>query len=250
MDLALEHFLGSEEFVKRIYDVIEQMERQKRILTTHFLTPSEALIVERICGNTIRYIKDGGYENAQRVRMMFTPYESEETIPISIVKASYNPNFGSLDHRDFLGALMNIGLEREKIGDLLIIEHDLYAICCQDVENYICCNLTKIKRTKVNFKAVEEKLVYEEKRNYIQKNVTSLRLDSIVAAITNLSRAKAQDLIREKSVKVNHLVLEQISYLCNNNSTISIRGYGRFVFTKVLKKTKKERFVIEIGVVQ
>ena len=74
--------------------------------------------------------------------------------------------------------------------------------------------------------------------------MSSLRLDVLVSAFSHLSRAKAQQLIKNGLVKVNHLVLEDCSYLCYNNSVISIRGHGRFLFQDVTKKTKKDNFVI------
>ena len=75
-----------------------------------------------------------------------------------------------------------------------------------------------------------------------------MRLDTIVACLANVSRGKAQEMIASQRVKVNHVVLEQSTFVCNNNSAISIRGYGRFYVREVIKKTKKDRLVIDVGV--
>ena len=77
--------------------------------------------------------------------------------------------------------------------------------------------------------------------------VSNHRLDQIVASCINSSRSKAQALIKGGKVSLDHLPLEDCSLLCNNNAVISIRGYGRFVFRGLIKKTKAYHWVAEIG---
>lgn len=86
----------------------------------------------------------------------------------------------------------------------------------------------------------EGEVTYEPKIRYEHKIVSSLRLDVLVSSFANISRKKAQELIRAGLVKVNHVILEETSYLCNNNSAISIRGHGRFYFNEIVKTTKKD----------
>ena len=74
-----------------------------------------------------------------------------------------------------------------------------------------------------------------------------MRLDSIVSALINVSRTKAQSLIDDKMVFVNYKLLEEKSYLCNNDDTISVRGYGRYVIMEVVKTTKKQRLLLRLG---
>lgn len=248
--MHLEHYRGNEEFAKRVYDQIDQMERQQRMIITPFFSPDQIRIVETICGKQTYYVKDGGYVGAERCRFAYMPYEQEVTMPICILCASYSSAYGKLQHRDILGALMNLGIERELLGDLLVSEQDIHILCDREIANYLQCNLTKIKRTTVHFKVVEAELNYEANITYEQRIVSSLRLDALVATLTKVSRSKAQMMIQAGLVKVDHVVLEQSAYLCDNNSAISIRGYGRFEFSKVVKKTKKDHFVIAVGVYQ
>lgn len=251
MRIHFEHYRGNEEFVKRLYDRIDQMERQNRTIITPFFSPDQCAIVESICGNQILYKKDGGYEQAERCRFAFYPYDDEEVVlPLSILKAKYSSSFGKLSHRDVLGALMHLGIEREKFGDIIITDTEVYIFCDPDIDNYIICNLTKIKRTSLHFKNSEMNITYVPDIQYERKIVSSLRLDAIVASFAHISRKKAQELILAGFVKVNHVILEQTSYLCNNNSAISIRGYGRFQLQEVVSKTKKNHLVISVGMYQ
>lgn len=251
MHIHFEHYRGNEEFVKRLYDRIEQMQRQNRTIITPFFSPDQCAIVDSICGNQILYKKDGGYEQAERCRFAFYPFDDEEVlVPLSTLKASYSPNFGKLTHRDVLGALMHLGIEREKFGDIILQDAAVYIFCDPDIHTYLLCNLTKIKRTSLHFKNHNDMIVYAPEIQYERKIVSSLRLDAIVASLAHVSRRKAQELITAGFVKVNHVILEQTSYLCNNDSAISIRGFGRFQIQEVLMKTKKNHLVISVGMYQ
>ena len=246
--IHLEHFRGNEEFAKRIYDLIDLCTRRNRMIITPFFSPDQRVICERICGNQIAYRMSEEYEGVERVRFAFLPYEEDVIFPNVILKATYASNFSTLTHRDVLGALMHIGIEREKMGDIIVNDHELYVIVDEEIENYMICNVTKIKRTSVHFTRCEQIAQAKQELRYSHHIVSSLRLDVIVASLARVSRAKAQQMIVAGSIKVNHVVLEQTSFLCNNNSTISIRGVGRFHFADVIKRTKKDHYVIDVGV--
>ena len=243
-----EHYRGNEDFVKRIYDMMDLMERRKRILVTPFFSPDQCNICETIFGKQIHYQKFGGYAQAERNRYVLLPYDDDEAdFKIATLKASYSSQFGHLQHSDVLGAIMNLGIEREKIGDLIVLDDEIIIFVDQEIENYIVCNLTRIKRSTIHFSPYLGEVEYTPNIQYSNVIVSSLRLDVLVATLAKVSRKKAQDMIRAGFVKVNHVVLEQISSLCNNNSVISIRGYGRFVFVEVEKTTKKDHYVILVG---
>lgn len=248
MPIHFEHYRGNEKFVKRIYDLIDLMERRRRIVVTPFFAPDECNICDAILGHQIPYRKSGGYQGAERCRYALLPYEDElADLKITILKATYSPQFGKLAHPDVLGAILNLGIEREKIGDLIVKDNELIIFVDEEIENYIVCNLTRIKRSNVHFKRYEGEVTYEPKIRYEHKIVSSLRLDVLVSSFANISRKKAQELIRAGLVKVNHVILEETSYLCNNNSAISIRGHGRFYFKEIVKTTKKDHLVILAG---
>lgn len=166
---------------------------------------------------------------------------------IVCLKAVFSSRFTSLSHRDVLGALLHLGIERELLGDLIVKEKEIFIFADKEIEAYIMSNLTRIKHSSVHFKPYEGTLSYTPEISYEHKIVSSMRLDVLVSTLAKVSRKKAQQMIWSGQVKVDHLTLEETSYLCNNNSAISIRGYGRFHIKEVVKRTKKDHLVIEAG---
>lgn len=243
----MEHYRGNEEFVKRVFDLMEQCERRRRMIITPFFSPDQIAITKSLCGHQIVYEQNGGYEGAERCRFAFLPFSCTPDFKIVQLKASYFSRQERLTHRDVLGAVMNLGLERDKIGDILVQDDHIYVFCDQYAANYIISNLMRIKRVSVHFEESEDVVEANSSIRYAHHIVSSLRLDALVASLAKVSRAQAQSMIMAGQVKVNHVPLEQTSYLCNNNSAISIRGYGRYHFKEVLKKTKKDHFVIDVG---
>ena len=160
----LQHFRGNEEFVKRLYDLIDQMQRYRRICITPFFTPEEASIAQSICGKQILYRMDGGYPNAERVRFAFLPYDDEEpAFPTICLKANYSSSFSKLSHPDILGAIMHMAIESGYDWRFIIEDDRIYIFCDEMVENYITCNLTKIKRCSLHFQRTNEPIQHEQK---------------------------------------------------------------------------------------
>lgn len=247
---VVEHFRGNEAFVRRIYDLMDQVERRQRIIVTPFFTPLETQICEQLLPKTFPYVKDGGYDGAQRCRFALLPYPCDADTSIVALKATYHTQYAKIDHRDVLGAVMNLGIERETIGDIIVNDGYIYLYVDKELESFIVSMLTRIKRCHVQFSVCEEEISHCVEISTKQVIVASLRLDVVIASMIHVSRSKAQALIQSKLVKVQHVVLEDTSHLCNNNSVISIRGYGQFQFFEVLKMTKKNHFVILIGTYQ
>lgn len=234
--------------MKRIYDQIDQMQRYRRICITPFFTPEEANIAQTICGKQTSYRMDGGYEGAERVRFAFLPYEDEVAVfPTICLKATYSKAFSTITHRDVLGAIMHCGIERDMIGDLIIEDDKIYIFCDEAVENYLSCNLTKIRRCSVHFQRTNDTILHEQTLIYETKIVSSLRLDVMVSTLAHVSRGKASELIRAGLVKVNHTINQQPSTMMKENTPISIRGSGRYTFLHVKNKTKKDHLVVEIA---
>ena len=245
----LQHFRGNEEFARRMYDLIDQMQRYQRVMITPFFTPEEARITQMICGKQILYQMAGGYPGAERVRFAFYPYEDDEvSFPTICLKATYATAFSTITHRDVLGAAMNLGIQRDTLGDMIIADGEIYLFADEKIENYICCNLTKIKRSSIHFQRSDKQIDHTVEKSKETRIVSSLRLDVLVSSLAHVSRGKASELIKAGLVKVDHMVTLQGSYTCKENSMISIRGKGRFIFDHIAKSTKKDHLVIEIQV--
>ncbi len=245
----LEHYKGAQELAVRFMDQITMCQRQNRVIFTPFLSQGEGMIFTSLCGKEQPFLYDGGFKNARRCCYALLPYEDMPvSFPICVLKAVYRSRFEVLTHRDVLGAFLHQGIEREQIGDLLIKEDAVYVAVSEKISSFLINQVTKIRHTSLHFERYEGSLEYEEKFTLRYYNVSSLRMDAIVAGMCQISRAKASSLIASGMVKVNDLPLETGSSLCHNNSTVSIRGYGRFQFIEVQHTTKKNRFVIEVRV--
>lgn len=243
----LEHYRGNEEFVKRILDLKDLAIRQHRLLITPFLTPQEQSIAKKVIGNSLLIYIDGGYEGAEMCRVGLSPYEQEEGLKITLLHASYKGMGKRLAHKDVLGAMMHIGIERSQFGDIVIQEQDIYIVVKQELQTFIQQELVQIGRIAVQFEPYTGTLSNTQTMQYVTRTISSLRLDCVVAACANISRTKAEALIKGKLVKVDHMPLEDCKCLCNNNSTVSIRGYGRFHLSTTGRVSKKGRLVVEIG---
>ena len=191
----------------------------------------------------------GGYPDAERRMLQFYPYGFEkETFPIvCLCIRPVSPKFAdSLTHRDFLGALINLGIDRSKLGDILIEENTAYVFVFSQIADYITGLLTKVKHTKVEaFLCDVPKTAIVPHFKTKQSTVTSVRLDSIIAAAFNLSRSAAVRYISSQAVFINGRLSESASAVLKNNDIISVRGLGRFKFEDTSLKSKKDKFVVK-----
>lgn len=238
-----EHFQGDEEFVKRMLDLMDRMQRSYRVIYTPFLTSAQQQICRQIFGKQILYRFFGGYPMAEHQCLVLYPdecYEDRIHMPICCLKATFAKKYGSLEHRDVLGALMNLGIRREQFGDILVQDGTVYVFVLEDIKEYIKLNCDRIKRFSVQFEECDEEVHHEVSLEYHSIIISSLRLDAVVSQITHVSRSKAQAMILAKLVKVDQMILEDCSYLCNNNCVLSIRGYGRFLMCLKTVKRKRE----------
>lgn len=236
---------GNEYFGIRVHDWIEQAEKYHSPTITPFLNESEVAIVKKICGNKIAYHEDGGYDEANYKRVIFLPNREDDFSLVVCLVATFNPKFNEIGHRDVLGALMNLQIARNQIGDLWVEGNRIILYTTHSQSAYIQQNCTKIKRSSIQFN--ESSQHYAQVINRIKStvSVSSERLDAVISAMIQKPRGIAQDLIRDGSVKVNHEILEDSSKLCNNEDTISIRGFGKYIYRGVIKTTKKDRYLIE-----
>ena len=240
------HFKGQEEFVSRMLDLLEKSERYRKVFFTPFLNENEIDILKKLPHHCFIY-EDGGYDKAERKRVAISYYEEDIEIPVVIMHATYDEKFMNITHRDVLGSLMGMGIEREVIGDIIVGDGHIFIVVSKEMEDYIHYSLTQVKRANVIFEKCDEIIEINENKVYSEATIASLRLDAVIGAITHLSREKAQNLIRGGRVKVNQVVLEECDFLCNNNITVSIQRYGRFSVETTNRTTRKGRYVIRIG---
>lgn len=237
-----QHYKGYEDLIARIDDLLFQYETYHKSVATNFLTEEEIEVSKRYLGKQHDYTIDGGYEGSQRGRLIFL-YDSD-TYVIGL-KCHLNNKFIKLSHRDVLGAIMSLNIEREMIGDIFVNEDGIVFFAHPNIAEYLIMSLRRIHNVNVEFDYLTE--TFHPVINYkiIKDTISSTRIDVIVASLCHTNRTNAQRLIKSKMVSVNHQTIEDYAKLCNNNCTISIRKYGRFEFLGVIKTTKKDRLLVE-----
>lgn len=191
----------------------------------------------------------GGYDAAERVIAAFG--DEAYAYPIDCIKIEpTNPKFADkLTHRDFLGSLMNLGIERDTLGDIVIKDNTAYLFCLSKISEYIIYELDRVKHTNVKCSICDSvpqflnELPDEEKIT-----VSSLRVDTVSAAVFNLSRNAMTQLVNQQRVFINSKTIYKDSVLLKDNDRVSVRGYGKFIFTKVYNETKKHKQLIGIRI--
>lgn len=238
---------------KRLIDLSNQAFRRDIVTFSDFLNLNELNILHTTPKDmfSAQYKTFGGYELSERQMAAFLPdaLYYEYRFPISIVEVEpVNQRFSEdLTHRDYLGSLMNLGLERSKFGDIIIEEKKALIFVCEDVAEYIADNLTRIRHTVVKTSIREDvEISYEPKYELLKGTVPSVRLDTVLAVAYPLSRSKLTAYIEAGKVFVNGKLITSNGYQLKEGDIISVRGMGRIAYEQILSETKKGRYYVSV----
>ena len=188
----------------------------------------------------------GGYELAERQIAVFRPEAPVfyADYPVKCLKITpLNAKFAEdLNHRDYLGAVLNLGIDRVCLGDILVEEDAAYLFCLERMADFIRDNLIRIRHTSVYVEQVEaENFHYEPKYKEVSGTVASVRLDKLLALAFNASRSSLTGLIEGGKVFVNGKLVTSNGYEPKEGDLISVRGMGRFRFRETGGQSKKGR---------
>lgn len=240
----------------RIKDLADKSFQQNIYTFTGFLGLSEQDVFWQTATD-IKYAKYelwGGVEGAERKVVRFgnaedMGYEEEYPIVCIHIRPLLEKFADNLSHRDFLGALMNLGIERSTLGDIKINGKEAYLFCLESIAEYILTNLDKIKHTSVKCMLVEDIAeIPAEEPEHMEVLLPSLRLDVCLAKVYNKSRGDILDYFRAKKVYVNGRLCENNSKLLKEKDVVNLRGFGKFVFTGTYYETKKGKLRVEIDI--
>lgn len=242
------------DFIKAL-DQIFNVERSYEPAVTAFLPPDLCHVLTQIIETQteLSVEKFGVFHEAERNRLAIKPAYAEvisESDYLSLLEISYNQKFAQLTHRDALGALLNLGVKRNKLGDIVVFEGGFQVAVDQTLEAYFISSVEKIGRAGVTIKALSlsEAICGEKQYRTVIGTVKSIRLDSVIALAYNLSRSEAQSLVENGMVKVNHIINTQVAYGPKEKELLSVRGHGRFIVEEVLGTTKKDRIRLNLSV--
>lgn len=256
MEQVFQHFRKDEQpFIEQVYGWIRDTEDRYAPKLTDFLDPRQQFIVKSIAGQNedIDTYMFGKFTDAERKRMLITPsyfVPSDQDYLITMFEINYPSKFIKLNHPDILGSLMSIGLDRSKFGDIRVEEDRIEIAVETEIADFVRMNVTSIGKSKVQLNELEnEHLLLKNKDTWVEEThtISSMRLDTIIASLFNVSRQKASLLIHSGKVKINWVVREQPAFELHESDLLSIRGFGRIQIGLIEGRTKKDKIRLQIG---
>lgn len=243
-----QHFRKHEHpFVDQVLSWQEQVERTYSSYLTDFLDPRERQIVASLIGSSneeIKYLFFGGSDDSERQRAIIAPFYEEildEHFEIHLLQGDFASKFNRIEHRDVLGAFMSLGIDRKKIGDIIVAENAFQMIVAAELSSYIKLNMTQINHAKVRLEEKSFNALLKKRDRWISSihTVSSLRLDIVVKEIYRMSRNDATAYIKTNRVKVNFKDVDDPSLQVIAGDLISVRGHGRSKVEQINGKTRK-----------
>ena len=239
--------------IRRSYDKLELCEKRYMQTSTGFLNERQQDILLTEFKNTDRaqVFFCGGYQNAERRMLVFVPEysELEENELIGAIRCSYYKDY-ELIHRDFLGALMGLGIERETVGDIIVDKKNCFAdiVVKKDILPFLLSDFVSAGRAKLKVAELPlERLSEREIETVtITDTVHSPRIDAIVACGFGLSRENATNLVKSGSVYLNRSLVTEPDKNVEDDSLINAIGYGKFKVFVTGNTSKKGRTFIKI----
>ena len=243
----------------KVLDKIEFCKNRNKIEYTDFLN----LVQQDLINKFLKKIKFenyyffGGAGEAERKVLILYPEKLTEEMArknhskiMSIIKIKVPIELeNEYDHRNYLGAIMKIGIEREKIGDISVKRNGAEIIIKNEVQNFLMQNLgalTRFSSSEILSESIDNLTKIETKKIELNEIVASLRLDNIVSALARISRNKAVEMLEQERVFLNFKCETKSSKQVNVGDIITIRGKGRFEFKEISGNTKKGRYIIKI----
>lgn len=243
-----------EDILRKRFIELSRTAYQRGIVTfSDFLNLNEQNILYTMPNNELytNYQLFGGYDLSERQMVAFLPDAlcCDYIYPVSALEIKpMHPKFAeSLTHRDYLGAILNLGIDRSKIGDLLIQNQSAILFIQNSLEKFILQELKKIKHTFVETNAVVlESFTFQQSKKEITGTVSSLRLDSLLSVAFSSSRSKLIAYIESGKVFVNGKLVTSNGYQLKEKDIISVRGLGKFQYQNIVSTTKKGRLFVRI----
>lgn len=246
--------------IAKVMDNIKFTKTKNKIELTDFLDErQQKLIITQLQKNNFNsYELFGGFQNAERKVIFFIPDKFQKIENIKSVFSNFikcikinlpRELFSKYSHRDYLSAIMKLGIKREKVGDILVFEDGAEILILDTISEYVFQNITQLTRFSkskveiINLNKLSIPIIKKEKFNII---VQSMRLDSVVSEICNTSRTIAGKLIEEERILLNYEIITKLSKDVKENDKLTVRGKGKFIIGKIISRTKKDRIIVEV----
>lgn len=230
-----QHFrIDEHPFIDLVADWIERVTIQYSPYLTYFLDPRQAHIVETLVrqNDEVNFRFFGGYKDAERVRCMIFPeyYEpTDDDFEVELFDVKYPIKFSTLSHGKILGSLIGSGLQRDAFGDIITDGERWQVFIAKEVSPFVINQVTKMGNVSVRFSPLDFGEVVDSIDKWSMEAITvsSLRLDTIISSVYNISRQRSKQLIESGKVKVNWVETEKPDFPLDLLDIISVREIGR-----------------------
>ena len=243
----------NEFFTKRIRELANISFQRDIVTFSDFLNLNERNIVNSLVFRSSDVIVEsfGGYDNAERQMVAFHSdalvYPWEYPIDCLRIRPRAAKFSEPLTHRDYLGAVLNLGVDRSVVGDILTEEKEAYLFCLSKMTDFFLENLFRIRHTEVMIEKIENPAdLPKPKMESISGTCASVRLDSLISLAFQSSRSSMVAFIEGGLVFVNGRLITSNGYEPKEGDIISVRGKGRFLYDGITRQTKKGRYSVRI----
>ncbi|MCH4188595.1 MAG: YlmH/Sll1252 family protein [Megasphaera sp.] len=248
-DRIIRYYKGTDngELAARLIDLADSAAKGRPYAVSEFVSPGAVQIGETIQAHVPSLVLKsfGGYEGAERVKLAFVnaDYEGLVEYGITACRASWDARYRLLGHRDVLGSLMGLGIDRTHFGDIIMTESSAVILADTSLYAYVQQNFTKIAMVPVTIDEIPlgDIAPRQEKVKEIKTTVASLRLDAIASSGFGMSRTKAAEAIKGERVQVNWQPAKGPSQDVAAGDVISLRGKGRMELVSITGTSRKGR---------
>lgn len=229
---------------------------KNRITYTDFLNKKEQVLISKNINlkNCFFY---GVNDNADRKILVFYPEKFNEELArkmldkiLAVIRIELpNDLKGNYEHRNYLSAIIKIGVDRCKIGDILVDENGADIIVFDVNKEFIkqsLMELTRFKKSKIDVIPLEDIRLKKDCFEEISIIVSSMRIDNIVSEIVGCSRSRAEEYIASERVFVNYETVLKLSKVVSKGDVVTIRGKGKFIIDGLVRNTKNGKSVIKL----
>lgn len=241
--------MEKDELIKRAEDLSARCDRTGKLTHTAFLTPAERMELTRVAHTLpVKPVFCGGHAECERTAAFFLPYYIDEDgfTPEEYINAIHiTAHFGEPGHRDYMGALLGMGIGREWLGDIWVDGREAYIFCMESVAKHLL-SVDKVGRCGVTAQGLDLAAVPAPKREVksVSFSVMSMRLDAVAAGMFNLSRTEAAKHIAAGLVTVNYSECVKPDISVAEGDIISVRGAGKGKLTGTGGTSRKGRLFV------
>lgn len=236
---------------KRILELRKRVSFAYRIEFTDFLNLSEIDTAKTVLQGS-NFMFYGGLPDTERQMLCIAPDEIEitpELFPIRCVQVQpKNVKFAeAISHRDILGSVLGLGLDRDVIGDIFVKDKEAYVLCAERIAEFLTEQLTQVRHTNVHCSLAErDAYAFEKEFRLVTRTVSAVRIDSVAAAAFGVSRSTAATAISGGKVFINGREITSPSASVKEQDVISYRGEGKARLKEIGGLTKKGRISVTL----